>query len=528
MNKRYKQMGWAVVLALLAGGALFMTVVAEKTPPYVVAIRDTGDSHPQHVAVDPLSGYAYVLDQMNKVWIFQGTEITASLSIGNSPDIGVDPGRYVYITSREGNPVRVLVGTEQVGLVDLGVPTGAVAVLTTTHRAYVAVPTHPGCVRMLEGTTSNFPTITVGITPTAVAANPTTGLVYVVNYGDDTVSVIEGASVTKTVPVGHFPSFVAVNPANGYVYVTNSGDDTVSVLQRTTLVTTVSVGVEPGGIAVNPVSGRVYVVNGGSYIEPGSLSVLSGTTVITEVQIGTQPRAVDVNPQTGYIYVVGGRGVTGTVSVLSNTLVVETFLPVGHSPRDIAVNPATDLAYASLYKASGGKNVGQVVILGRTEASTQILDPDSATKTALLCAGVNGIPVLIKIPPHPVTETVTLLCTAWEPDTEPKYLFAGQGFFLKIYRQGVHQPGFRFQSPLTVGVGYSSTLPAGISQENLELRTGAPGEAWTLDGITFLAHDLPGHVFTTTLEHLPVFSQDGYALVAPRGNLYLPLVMRNH
>jgi len=184
--------------------------------------------------------------------------------------------------------------------------------------------------------------------------------------------------------------------------------------------------------------------------------------------------------------------------------------------------------FCNAWKASGGKNVGQVVILGRTEASIQILDPDSVTETSLACAGVDNIPVLIRIPPHPVTDTVTLLCTAWEPDTKPKYLFAGQGFLLKVYRHGVHQPGFRFRSPLTVGAGYSSTLPAGISQEDLELRTGTPGKAWTLDGITFLAHDLPGHVFTTTLEHLPVLSQDGYALVTPRRYIYLPLVLRSH
>ena len=50
-----------------------------------------------------------------------------------------------------------------------------------------------------------------------------TNIVYVANYDDDTVSVIDGKtnSVTSNIKVGTSPSAVSVNPSTNIVYVTN-------------------------------------------------------------------------------------------------------------------------------------------------------------------------------------------------------------------------------------------------------------------------------------------------------------------
>ena len=53
--------------------------------------------------------------------------------------------------------------------------------------------------------------------------NPTTNRIYVCNYGDKTVSVLDGSTntVLATVPVGDGPAGIAVNPATNRVYVSN-------------------------------------------------------------------------------------------------------------------------------------------------------------------------------------------------------------------------------------------------------------------------------------------------------------------
>ena len=519
MNKAYRRLIMAITIALAALALTFLTVGAlELTPPYVIDIKDMGASRPRNIAVDPLTGYSYVLNQQGQVWVFTKTEVVATFSVGSIPNIGVDPGRYTYVTSAAGDPIRVLRGQQLSGTVSgLNKPTSAVAVLTSTHYAYVTLP-EDNAVAVLNGTQVVNAGIPVGARPSAIAANPTTGLVYAVNSGNNTVSIIQGQAVINTIAVGITPTAVTVNPANGYVYVANSGDDTITILQGTTKVgSPIPVGMAPNDIAVNPTNGRVYIVNAGDGSNVGSISILSATQWLTDTYVGDDPRAVDVNPTTGYIYVAGGVDISGTVSVLSDTLKVETFLPVGHGPSDIAVNPKTDLAYASLYRSSGGTS-GQVVLMGRTKAAIVILDENSPA-TPL---DTENPDVTITIPANAVTQTVTLLYTEWEPDTSP-YLFARPGFILKAYILGVHQPSYQFNQAITV----CSVSP--LHENDMTLRTGRSGEEdWSTSGILSQSRDASGSVVTASIKTLPYYSHAGYALTTSTRRLYLAVVMRSY
>ena len=59
--------------------------------------------------------------------------------------------------------------------------------------------------------------------PRDVAVNPNTNRIYVANYGNNDVSVIEGASntVVASIAVGNYPEGVVVNPSTNRIYVTN-------------------------------------------------------------------------------------------------------------------------------------------------------------------------------------------------------------------------------------------------------------------------------------------------------------------
>jgi DNA-binding beta-propeller fold protein YncE len=131
--------------------------------------------------------------------------------------------------------------------------------------------------------------ITVGSGAYAAAVDDSTASVYVTNFNDDSVSVIDGATCNGTVSsgcgqvpptamVGVFPEGIDLDNATDTVYVANGGyepaslDFTVSVIIGATCNATrrsgcgrrprsVEAGEAAGNVAVNDKTGTVYVAN---------------------------------------------------------------------------------------------------------------------------------------------------------------------------------------------------------------------------------------------------------------------------
>ena len=75
--------------------------------------------------------------------------------------------------------------------------------------------------------------VATGSQPFAVAVNPATNKIYVVNNGPNTVTVIDGATnTTRTVQVGRIPVAISINPVTNEAYIANSGDGTVTVINE--------------------------------------------------------------------------------------------------------------------------------------------------------------------------------------------------------------------------------------------------------------------------------------------------------
>ena len=89
--------------------------------------------------------------------------------------------------------------------------------------------------------------------------------IYVANFNDNTVSVINGATnaVIDTIPVGINPAGVAVNPLTNRIYVANRNSDDVSVIDgiTNTVIATVPAGDEAGGAGVNTATNLIYAAN---------------------------------------------------------------------------------------------------------------------------------------------------------------------------------------------------------------------------------------------------------------------------
>ena len=237
-----------------------------------------------------------------------------------------------------------------------------------------------------------------GTTPTGVAVLG--GKAYVVNSGEDTVSVIDTAThtVTATIAVGSAPSSIAMSPDGSRAYVTNNSAGTVSVISTATnaVLATVKVGAKPVGVTVSADGARVWVANSGS----GTITKINTTTnlVTTTVTVGGAPQAVALSADGKYAYVA--KNTTNDVAVITvQSNAVKTITDVGVSP-------------VSVILGGGGKGYvtnldGTIAVLGTAlNVVTGVITTPAPAVAAALSA--DGTVLLVA---HP-NDTVTAIDTA--------------------------------------------------------------------------------------------------------------------
>jgi len=236
---------------------------------------------------------------------------------------------------------------------------------------------YPNVVIDIDPDTEGIQGIPVGNGPSGVLATET--FVYVTNYYDDTVSVIDTANNEpidfdlytegiQGIPVGHGPYGISVTPYGEHVYVTNYLEDTVSVIDTTNNtpidfdpdtegIQGILVGDKPSGVlaAETPYGEYVYVTNYGT----GSVSVIHTglNEVIAEITVGSNPLGVSVMPGGEYVYVTNYGDDTVSVIDTANNEPID-FDPdtegiqgilVGDKPSGISVTGA--FAYVTNFGA---------------------------------------------------------------------------------------------------------------------------------------------------------------------------------
>ncbi len=212
---------------------------------------------------------------------------------------------------------------------------------------------------------SSIPT---GIDSVAVGVTPDGKYAYVVNSGDNTVSIVSIAqkSVVSTLDVGESPHHIAFSPDGQYAYITNRGiDSTVSVIDTElalsspfSAVFTIGITADPPkGIAVTPDGLYAFVATGGGDLTGNQVAVLdltkklevdtdddpvNGITpiVLYETMQGA-PKTVAITPDGKYAYVTNlasNPDGDDTVSVIDTATyeVVDT-ITVGDRPKGIAI-----------------------------------------------------------------------------------------------------------------------------------------------------------------------------------------------
>jgi YVTN family beta-propeller protein len=237
------------------------------------------------------------------------------------------------------------------------------------HRVYLPIilkshPPPPGpCYPRVETS------ITVGNDPRGVAYNDDDNLIYVANYGDGTVSVINGVtySVTQVITGVTGANGMAYDSDHGLVYVTKHGLNELAVIDASTntVSQTIPVGNQPHGVAYNPTSHKVYVAN---YVG-NTVTIIDANTMTTTTTISglSEPAHIAVNHVTNKVY-VSNHG-NGTVTVIRGTYddVLATVSLGSSGPYGIAADTWRNLIYAVSITVPDGDAPNLVTIDGATD-----------------------------------------------------------------------------------------------------------------------------------------------------------------
>lgn len=425
---------------------------------------------PAAAAVDPTTDTIYVAnDASNTVSVIDGAtcngavhsgcgQHTATITVGASPNwIALDPANHSAYTADQGNngvgsAVSVintatcdstdLAGCDQkTPTVAVGTQPWALTVDQALHSVFVinnwddtisvinttscSAADHSGCKQ-------HPPTSQVGQGPQAITLDPATSTLYVANFVDGTVSVVDASDcdpsnsggcrdVPPSAAVGAFPTALAVDMADNTVYVADQDAGTVSLVNAATCnvtrligcgapVATVHVGKAPAGVAIDQATGTVYVVNSGA----GTVSVINGVTCNAErtsgcagtpptVRVGSSPLGIDVDQATDTVYVtnLGADEKGDTVSVINGATCnsydhagcgqVPPTATVGVAPFDLAVNQVTNTVYVA--------NTGQLGLTGSIGHTVSVID--GATCNGAQHTGCGRALATVKVGPYP-------------------------------------------------------------------------------------------------------------------------------
>ena len=272
-------------------------------------------SQPIKLAIDPANNLVYAVNLDDTASLINGTTnelISEGVKIGDpNPTatgdlsaMAINPAtdRVYYSFDNDHNKIVVMDPNKMVFPYTLNIP--------ASHYYNLSLYVTRKAVNFsaIDSFMRNFPVpIKLVFNTENVAFNPFTGLAYVVNYNDNSVSIINASTryVIATISVGNGPDSIAINSDTNLVYVANYFDNSVSVINASTRspVTTISVGNGPDNIAINSDTNLVYVAN---YFD-NSVSVINASTNKLEatIEVGLSPEVLSIDPASNIISVFG-------------------------------------------------------------------------------------------------------------------------------------------------------------------------------------------------------------------------------
>lgn len=229
-----------------------------------------GETHPYAIAVNEITGTVYVTNTYSDAVtvIDVHTDTAHRLNVGGADGIAIDSRtNTIFLTHYEDPNLRLVDGaTGAVRKVTVGPHIWGVVFDEGSDSLYLAHTVTAEIVSLNEKTLA-VRTSPAGQIPCAVAVNPATQRLYAVNYGDETLSVIDLRSqrAIATLHVGHHPQAVAVDPIRNVIYVANVHGNNVTAIdgRSNRVIGTFAAGESPYAVAVDPTTGQVFTANYG-------------------------------------------------------------------------------------------------------------------------------------------------------------------------------------------------------------------------------------------------------------------------
>ncbi|GHO87412.1 hypothetical protein KSZ_54180 [Dictyobacter formicarum] len=179
-------------------------------------------------------------------------------------------------------------------------------------------------VSRIDLATKQLTTTKVGPDPYTVLLNRDGSQLYVSNWGESDVTVLDPNNMTveKTIPVGLHPNALAENPTTGQIYVSNSDSDQVSVIdpQQRDVIQTISLapyqgaltGSQPDALSFSPDGKTLYVANAGNddiaVIDLGNTKDKVEAKVRGLIPTAWYPTAVVPSPDGKQLFVLNSKG----------------------------------------------------------------------------------------------------------------------------------------------------------------------------------------------------------------------------
>ena len=324
-------------------------------------------------------------------------------------EAGVDFLRFVVPPAAVSSPVSVTVGGETTASVpftvlvpvtdpideiteqvDLGLVTSALAVLPDGSKGYSVSPTTDQVIPLdLQFLQPQDP-IEVGDQPVAAVAEPTGLRVYVANFGDATLSVIDTATdvVEATIALPAAPTDLVVSPEGDRVFAITPADSSVHVVDGdtssatfNTVVTSINTGRGISKAAVSPDGTRLYIGTDDGFLIVGLSSTDFG--VVTSINTGRGISKAAVSPDGGLLILITDNDEIQVVDVSPGSdFGVVTSLSTGRGIAKAAVSPDGGLLYL-LEEETDEVVVVAIEVQGTVSATEGVLIPLVVTLTEI-------------------------------------------------------------------------------------------------------------------------------------------------
>ena len=210
-------------------------------------------------------------------------------------------------------------------------------------------------------------TTCVGVDPIAMVQGPNGGYIYIINKGDNSLTVFNPAgptvvtTLTETNGLGPNPVALAVTP-QGWICVVTQGDGTPAHPPTLNLILSgydyiaanAPLGALPNYAFVDPNRNRLYVTNGGdntvSVFDSSSINPSGNPQIplLGTAKVGTDPIGVTVLLDGSNFFTANaGSNDVSVVSQNSFSLLTAVTLPTGANPVFIASDPTSQRVYVA-------------------------------------------------------------------------------------------------------------------------------------------------------------------------------------